>query len=707
MAQKPDKSSAPVSTSSLLDAAARKKPSRPPSKLWGWPAVAALLAAYGVLTVSSLWSKTTTFDENGHLAAGYSHWITGDWRLAAENGILPEGVMSLPLLAGDYEFPTLDQPAWHRSQAFPISHQFFFESGNDADRMLLSGRLVMATIATGLGLTIYLISRRLFGHMGGLVSLALFALSPTFLANGGLAVSDMMVSFMFLLAAWAFWALLQNVSPLRLAMCGVALGLLCVSKASGLLIIPIALCMLILRIISSTPLPVWLGRSLLIQPRWQRALALCGVVVVQAAVVITIIWSLHGFRYSAFRNPEPGDNFEYSWAELLGPPATAPPPQTQGEPVANHPPLAGQPGKAMAIVSFARDHKLLPESYLYGIGYVLRSSQRRLAFMNGEYCYTGWRTFFPYCFAVKNPLSLLAILVLAMAAGAAKWLAPAKEKRFGWAGAIWRTFYSAAPLWLIILIYGTVSISSSINIGHRHILPIYGPIFILAGAAAYWLRPALYWPRLATLVLIALMAIETLLVWPNYIPYFNQIAGGMKDGYKHLVDSSCDWGQDLKTLQRYLDDRGLPRKEMPVYFSYFGIASPDYYHVPGTQLMGFMDMRKEFKLRLRGGVYCISATMLQMSPSFRGPWTQKQEDQYQWLRAIIESDRAEDRAFVDKAGVRLARDYESLVMGRLCAFLRHRPKGPDDVVGYSILIYQLSDQELVGALLGPMTPDQQ
>jgi len=43
--------------------------------------------------------------------------------------------------------------------------------------------------------------------------------------------------------------------------------------------------------------------------------------------------------------------------------------------------------------------------------------------------------------------------------------------------------------------------------------------------------------------------------------------------------------------------------------------------------------------------------------------------------------------------------FEHLRFARLCAFLRRRE--PDDNVGYSILIYRLSDQDVREALYGP------
>ena len=69
-------------------------------------------------------------------------------------------------------------------------------------------------------------------------------------------------------------------------------------------------------------------------------------------------------------------------------------------------------------------------------------------------------------------------------------------------------------------------------------------------------------------LLLVWYLLESLYIHPHYLSYFNQFAGGPKNGWKFLVDSNIDWGQDLKGLRSYI------RKEKisDVIFSYFGTA---------------------------------------------------------------------------------------------------------------------------------------
>jgi hypothetical protein len=203
-------------------------------------------------------------------------------------------------------------------------------------------------------------------------------------------------------------------------------------------------------------------------------------------------------------------------------------------------------------------------------------------------------------------------------------------------------------------------------------------------------------------------------MYPHYSAYFNLLAGGPAQGYRHLVDSSLDLGQDVPELSRWLAEY---RKSSPdgkrIYVSYFGTASLDYYHIPGRRLPGFFDLRPRADPDpLQGGCYCISATLLQGigTPIF-GPWTGGHEEEYQALRPQVEKFL---RAGSVAAQAELVREkgpeywqkqfarYENLRLGRLCRYLRRRE--PDAQVGYSILIYVLSDDEVRAAVEGPLEP---
>ena len=651
--------------------------------------VALILAVHFILAVTAVRDKSTTFDEIVHAASGYSYWKYNDYRINPANLNLPQRLMALPLVLGDFKFPPLDDIGWQTGEGIYVGRQFFYHCGNDLASMLLRGRTMMALLSVALGLMLFFYSRRLFGDLGGLLSLFLFSFDPTVLANAPLMCTDLAGALFFFASIWLVWRMLERFTLPRLLLSAMAMGALFLSKMSGLIILPVFLLLLLLRVISRQPLEVCVR-----QCRWQvhsrprRGLLLLAATAVHAAVVVAMIWTFFGWRYEALAQVLPGD-LPVPWQELP----------------ANY-------GLGVSIIQFARDHHLLPEAYLYGYAGMLSGAQVRPAFLNGHFDVSGWRSFFPYTFAVKTPLMTLSVVVLAMAAAVRKWQSAGSSQ----GRPVWRSVAAAAdetsPLWLLLACYWTVAIFSHLNIGHRHILPVYPPMFVLAGAAAYWLTARPRYPRIVLVVCLLLLGGETLYRWPNYLAYFNQIVGGPANGYKHLVDSSLDWGQDLPGLKKWLDDRGLgaPGRE-PVFLAYFGTAEPGYYQIHARQLPSYFSWQQQEIFPLTTGVYCISATQLQnVYTEAKAPWSRRQEQMYRQLVGAVKAfestanDPAARAALIQskpqgreywKNALSL---YEEYRFGRLCAYLRQRE--PDDQVNYSILIYRINQQEVEKALYG-------
>jgi hypothetical protein len=117
------------------------------------------------------------------------------------------------------------------------------------------------------------------------------------------------------------------------------------------------------------------------------------------------------------------------------------------------------------------------------------------------------------------------------------------------------------------------------SIGLRYILPIYPFVFVLAAGAVMQLRKARYWVAVPLVWYVGAAAAA----WPHYLAYFNEFAGGSANGYRYLVDSNLDWGQDLKGLKAFMNSRGIDR----VYLSYFGSDSPKRYGIAYDWLPSF------------------------------------------------------------------------------------------------------------------------
>ncbi len=634
------------------------------------------------MATSAVGGKSNTFDEALHQTGGYAYWMLDDYRIQPENGNLPQRIFSLPLAldAERYRFPSTDSDLWRSSAQWALARAFFFGEGNDFAAMLRRGRGLAAAIGAGIALLVYAWSRRLFGREAAILSLVLAVFSPNLLAHGPLMTSDATLALSLCAALACFWAALHRVSPCTTLGSGLVCGLLFVSKFSAVVFAPMALILLALRIADGRALRVrCCGGWRRIESRGRQLAALGAVLGVHALLVWGVIWASYGFRYEAFGPVGPADSrLVESWDALLD-----------------------TPGPLAPLVSAARERRLLPEAYLYGAAFADEHSRARLAFLNGAFSVTGWWYFFPCAFALKTPLGLFVLLALAAATlGGPGRLAPGD----GPSGGRPCGCYAAAPLWVLLGLYGLFSLTAKVNVGLRHLLPVYPALFILAGAAARWV----VWRRrlpaaLAVAAALAFVA-ASLCIRPHYLAFFNALVGPER-GYRHLVDSSLDWGQDLPGLAAWLEADAGARSGAPVYLAYFGSSSPASFGVRARALPSYHEWSAASGggLDLEAGLYCISATMLQpVYTDFPGPWTAARESLYQRAREQLESrlgageDADEPR---DPRLRRALRVYDQLRFGRLTAYLRQRE--PDAHVGYSILIYRLSDQQLRDALRGP------
>jgi len=178
------------------------------------------------------------------------------------------------------------------------------------------------------------------------------------------------------------------------------------------------------------------------------------------------------------------------------------------------------------------------------------------AFLLGRYSFRGWPSYYLVGILAKTPLPVLILIFL----GAVSLFI---QKRWSQMMALG----VPCAVGLIILSLGYK------QIGVRYALPLYPFLIILAGTGAGFLWGLKPNGALAALVFLTWNAVECLAVGPDYLAYFNELAGGPANGYKVLVDSNLDWGQDLKGLASYVKQAGGPE----VILSYFGTARPRAY----------------------------------------------------------------------------------------------------------------------------------
>jgi hypothetical protein len=626
---------------------------------------AAVLGLYWWMATGISDTECVAGDEIAHLTAGYSYWKLDDYRLQPENGNLPQRWAAIPLLRMDLKFPTLDQAAWRVSDVWEMGFRWFYDCGNDLPAMLRQGRRMIALFGVAAGALVFFWARRLHGSKGALLAVTLFAFCPTMLANGALITSDMTATCMFMAAVTAFWAMAHRLTAARCAAFGLVLGLLCVAKFSAPLIAPMCAILFAIRVAGKDTLESGWPLARRIAGRMRIALCLAAATVAACALAVGVIWASYGFKYPMFRHYEPNRVRSLVGWDVL---------EDQGGPL-------------VPVLRFARAHQVLPESYIYGFAHTYRFSRYRKAYLNGEYRSTGWVSYFPYTTAVKTPIALFALIGLA-----ALYAASLRRGAGQWRGRL----YDWSPLLCLFAVYWVFALTSHLNIGHRHIMPVYPVLFVMAAGAACWIERPLGWKGALVAALAAWFAAESVWIRPHYLAYFNEFVGP-SNAWKHVVDSSLDWGQDLPSVKRWIDAHPPGG---PVFISYFGSGDVVYYGVRATRVgdVNFDVRERRAPAILKGGLWIIGASQFQqVYTEARGRWDLEKEARYhQLLDQVLELAKSGGKLTASEANT-----FEEFQFARLCHYLRARE--PLVLLDYTFLIYRLTDDEVMQALYGPVS----
>ena len=483
-------------------------------------AVCLLLIVLGLQLFFSARRESQTWDEANHIFTGYRTWTDGDYGLNPEHPPLVKLLTTAPLLVRRTKTPVLEG-RFFKEDAFLGGKEFLYR--NDPEVLLARTRTVAATLTLLTALLVFLGTREMFGNGAAFVALTLVTFDPNLLAHGALITTDVgLAGFMFL-SVFMFYRFLKSPSALRLILAGLAVGLVLAVKHTGLLILPILFLLTIC--------------ELVLQRNGRQALKLAGSLALIALIGGVVLWSCYRFRYEARPN---GLELNPPLAEYV-----------QGL----------EPHEAWPITTAARFH-LLPESYLYGLADVRLTANYYTSYVLGKVYPHGVWFYFPVAFLIKSTTGVLALLLLSLGVVALRRLNHWREILF---------------LVVPVIFYLVVALTVGMNIGVRHILVVYVFLYVLIGGATWALiRMSRKWMYVVGLFLLV-HAASSLAAFPNYIPYANELWGGPSQTHKYLTDSNSDWGQQLKSVKKYLDERGVG----DCWFLYFaeGVAEPSYYGI--------------------------------------------------------------------------------------------------------------------------------
>ncbi|MFN2511549.1 MAG: ArnT family glycosyltransferase [Pyrinomonadaceae bacterium] len=496
---------------------------------------AGLLLVMAINLFSVIARKSITIDETLIIPSGYYNVNSRTFHIEPDHPPLSKVLAGLPLIFLPLEAPMLADLYREPSadQTVIAGNRFWTTNRQHFESVFFWARVPMVILTLLLGTLVFIFSRRLFNVRAAVLAVALFSLEPTILAHGRV-VKDIHVAFVYLLFFLALYLYGSRPTLRRAAWLGLTCGLALAAKHSMVILVPVLLlsfCFLYLRPPSGSE-----RRQLLVH----FLIAACCTLVVVKAAYLFVDQPLIAADIEALVRDD-------------------------------------QARSGVLLSALDRASVFVPPYFLYGVYRTfIHNEVGHPAFLLGAYSDHGWWYYFPVAFALKTTIPFFLITLVSLV-----WAA------FGAIRRDVRFLILLAP----VGIYGLMAMSASINIGIRHLLPVFPFLFILGGALLDRLLRARRNPQLGVAVVIVIMAacaVEAVRTYPNYIPYMNQFASG-RPAWHLLSDSNVEWGDDTGAVAEYLKERGETRVRAsflggPALLPLYGVEYVDLLSPPGTPM---------------------------------------------------------------------------------------------------------------------------
>jgi len=511
-----------------------------------------LISLYVLQCAWFIRTQSFTVDESDHIIAGLDAWRFGEFERWHEHPPLARLLFALPLLGTDWKYEnraTKGQPT-HTGSRLDETLRTDPRRSQDGQGWYLDeeavplqpapevwlyrARSMNVLLGAVLLVLLWFTERRLFSEGTATFMLALAAFSPDLIAHFSVATTDG-AGTLFTFAAVAQLIRWRH-KPTRgeALLLGIVLGAMLISKLNTL---PVFLVTLLLVLMSQPPEVGFQSRPGNIKAswglRWPPRFWNWGKGAAAGAASCLVLWAGYFFHVSRviFDNGLVTLHFA-GYTKVL----------TYPFPVSKH------------IQIF------IPAcEYLTGLGMVfVHNLVGHRSFFLGHASPTGgWKLYFPVAVLLKWPLL---VLLLALAGGLVLLL----RRRFP------RDLLLMSIFPLMVF---SMAISGRINIGVRHVLPVYPFLLLYAGAAWEWTRGIGKRQALLALVL-CLQVADCLRYAPDYLSYFNVLVNPSQS-YEYLSDSNLDWGQGLVALRKY--QAAHPNETL--HLAYYGLVDPAWYGI--------------------------------------------------------------------------------------------------------------------------------
>lgn len=439
-----------------------------------------------------------------------------------------------------------------------------------------------------LGFYIFKWARELFGNKTALLALFFFSFSPTFLAHGRLVTTDVGAAAGIFIATYYFIKSLQNPTKKNIILAGIVFGLAELCKFTVIILIPFFILL---------GLVWWLFKS----KKFWKTLKILILVFVIGYLLVWPVYLYHTWNYPQERQARD--------IEFL---------------LSSHPiRFLGPTLSKMTEIPVLRPYA----QYLLGLSLnYQRGISGNTTYFMGEVSASGWKDYFPIVYSIKEPLPFYILTIFALIVSLWNIKRPLWRETFSRFKNWMALHFTELSILILVLVYWIFSLAANLNIGIRHLLPVFPFTMVLVAAAiTNWLRPPfIKWKYIFLVILILWQMSSIIRIYPSFLAYFNQLAGGPDNGYKYVVDSNLDWGQDLKRLTKWVNDNNIQK----IYLDYFGGTDTQYYLK--EKLIPWWGTRDPKGLP-KGSYLAVSATFLQGGRGKPVPGFTQPYGYYNWL----------------------------------------------------------------------------
>ena len=439
-------------------------------------------------------------------------------------------------------------PTWEQKPFNIPANATFYGLHN----FLFLTRLPIALTGILLGVFIFKWARELYGNKAALLALALFSFEPTILANSGIAATDLVATTFILISLYFFWCLHKDYGRRNLVISGITLGLALLSKFTALLLIPITF---ILFLYLRKPFTKYFKD-----------------IFVFYLIAFFVVWAFYGFQVDTLMNTV---HSEDKALEFINQKFT-------------------NEGIKSAVISSMNLPLPVPTYINAAIGYnIWHSSGGHISFLMGEVSEHGWWYFYIVAYLIKTPIPFL-IIVSIFFIGLFQKKARIKRKD---------EMFLILP---IVVVFIFLSFFVGFTIGLRHFMVVYPFSFIITSKIINFKfkkdNEKIY--KIIIILLLVWYVIESVVVLPWSLSYFNEFIGGPKNGYLWLTSTNIDSGQGIIEIGKYQREHNIQEIKIAtavgeVYWEYYG----NFTEAACTQENGVYAISAEFLNTLRRDCY--------------------------------------------------------------------------------------------------------